>query len=416
MYNTLGISQKTVELIDKCEKKCREEFDKIDEACEYNSLKVLSSFHKNQVTESSFNSTTGYGYNDLGRETIENIFKEILGAEDAIVRSQFISGSHALTVCLFALLRPNDTLLSISGKPYDTLDEVIGIKENKSSLKSFGIKYEQIDLVNDDFDYDKIKDYLENNKVKVVEIQRSKGYSKRKSLSLEKLGKVIKIIKEIDNNIIIMVDNCYCEFVSSSEPTSVGADVIVGSLIKNLGGGIAPNGAYIAGRHDLVELCAERLTLPGVGREVGPTLGINKQFLQGIYMAPSVVASALKTAVLASKVLEELGYDVEPKYNEERVDIVQNIIFKDPNKLIEFTRGIQEGSAIDSNAIVEAWDMPGYSDKVVMASGSFTQGSSIELSCDGPIREPYIAYMQGSLTYPYGKIGLMKAVEKIINK
>ena len=416
MYNTLGISQKTVDLIDKCEKKCREEFDKIDEACEYNSLKVLSSFHKNQVTESCFNSTTGYGYNDLGRETIENIFKEILGAEDAIVRSQFISGSHALTVCLFALLRPNDTLLSISGKPYDTLDEVIGIKENKSSLKSFGIKYEQIDLVNDDFDYDKIKDYLENNKVKVVEIQRSKGYSKRKSLSLEKLGKVIKIIKEIDNNIIIMVDNCYCEFVSSSEPTSVGADVIVGSLIKNLGGGIAPNGAYIAGRHDLVELCAERLTLPGEGREVGPTLGINKQFLQGIYMAPSVVAAALKTAVLASKVLEELGYDVEPKYNEERVDIVQNIIFKDPNKLIEFTRGIQEGSAIDSNAIVEAWDMPGYSDKVVMASGSFTQGSSIELSCDGPIREPYIAYMQGSLTYPYGKIGLMKAVEKIINK
>lgn len=416
MYNTLGISQKTVDLIDKCEKKCKEEFEKIDEACEYNSLKVLSSFHKNKVTESCFNSTTGYGYNDLGRETIENIFKDILGAEDAIVRSQFISGSHALTVCLFALLRPNDILLSISGKPYDTLDEVIGIKENKSSLKSFGIKYEQIDLVNDDFDYDKIKDFLNNNKVKVIEIQRSKGYSERKSLSLEKLGKVIKIIKEIDNDIIIMVDNCYCEFVSSSEPTSVGADVIVGSLIKNLGGGIAPNGAYIAGRHDLVELCAERLTLPGEGREVGPTLGINKQFLQGIYMAPSVVASALKTAVLASKVLEELGYDVEPRYDEERVDIVQNIIFNDSNKLIEFTRGIQEGSAIDANAVVEAWDMPGYSDKVVMASGSFTQGSSIELSCDGPIREPYIAYMQGSLTYPYGKIGLMKAVEKIINK
>jgi len=416
MYNALGISKKTIDLIVKCEKKCQEEFNKIDEACEYNSLKVLSSFHKNKVTESCFNSTTGYGYNDLGRETIENIFKDVLGAEDALVRSQFISGSHALTVCLFALLRPNDILLSISGKPYDTLDEVIGIKENKSSLKSFGIKYDQIDLINDDFDYDKIKKYLENNKVKVIEIQRSKGYSERKSLSLEKLGKVIKNIKDIDQDIIIMVDNCYCEFVSSSEPTSIGADIIVGSLIKNLGGGIAPNGAYIAGRHDLVELCAERLTLPGEGREVGPTLGINKQFLQGIYMAPSVVASALKTAVLTSKVLEELGYDVEPRYNEERVDIVQNIIFKDPNKLIEFTRGIQEGSAIDSNAIVEAWDMPGYSDKVVMASGSFTQGSSIELSCDGPIREPYIAYMQGSLTYPYGKIGLMKAVEKIINE
>ena len=414
MYNALGISEKTQELIRQCEEDCQEEFKTIDEACDYNSLKVLSSFHKNRVSESCFNSTTGYGYNDLGRETIENVFKDILGAEDALVRSQFISGSHALTVCFFALLRPNDLLLSISGKPYDTLDEVIGIKDNPSSLKSFGVKYDQIDLVNDDFDYEKIKDYISTHKVKVVEIQRSKGYSTRKSLSLEKLGKVIKEIKEIDNDVIIMVDNCYCEFVSSSEPTSVGADVIVGSLIKNLGGGIAPNGAYIAGRHDLIELCAERLTLPGEGREVGPTLGINKQILQGIYLAPSVVASSLKTAILTSRVLEVLGYEVEPKYDEERVDIVQNIIFKDSNKLIEFTRGIQEGSAIDSNAIVEPSPMPGYSDKVIMASGSFTQGSSIELSCDGPLREPYIAYMQGSLTYPYGKLGLMKAVEKII--
>ena len=416
MYNSLGISQKTQELVAKCEMDCYEEFLKIEEACEYNSLKVLTSFHKNQVTESCFNATTGYGYNDLGRETIENIFKDVLGAEDALVRSQFISGSHALNVCFFALLRPGDILLSISGKPYDTLDEVIGIKENPSSLESFGVQYEQIELINDDFDYEKIADFIRNNKVKVVEIQRSKGYSTRKSISLEKVGKVIKIIKEIDSNVIIMVDNCYCEFVSSSEPTSVGADVIVGSLIKNLGGGIAPNGAYIAGRHDLVELCAERLTLPGEGREVGPTLGINKQLLQGIYMAPSVVAASLKTAILASRVLEELGYEVEPKYNDIRADIVQNIIFNDPNKLIEFTRGIQEGSAIDSNAVVEAWDMPGYTDKVVMASGSFTQGSSIELSCDGPIRAPYIAYMQGSLTYPYGKLGLMKAVEKIIER
>ena len=416
MYNALGISEKTQALIKQCEEDCKEELEKIDEACDYNSLKVLASFHKNRVTESCFNATTGYGYNDLGRETIENIFKDVLGAEDALVRSQFISGSHALTVCFFALLRPGDLLLSISGKPYDTLDEVIGIKENKSSLKSFGVEYDQIDLVNDDFDYENIKDYIRTHKVKVVEIQRSKGYSTRKSLSLEKLGKVIKEIKEIDNDVIIMVDNCYCEFVSSSEPTSVGADVIIGSLIKNLGGGIAPNGAYIAGRHDLIELCAERLTLPGEGREVGPTLGINKQILQGIYMAPSVVAASLKTAVLTSRVLEVLGYEVEPKYQEERVDIVQNITFHDPNKLIEFTRGIQEGSAIDSNAVVEAWDMPGYSDKVVMASGSFTQGSSIELSCDGPMREPYTAYMQGSLTYPYGKLGLMKAVEKIINQ
>ena len=285
MYNSLGISQKTQELVAKCEMDCYEEFLKIEEACEYNSLKVLTSFHKNQVTESCFNATTGYGYNDLGRETIENIFKDVLGAEDALVRSQFISGSHALNVCFFALLRPGDILLSISGKPYDTLDEVIGIKENPSSLESFGVQYEQIELINDDFDYEKIADFIRNNKVKVVEIQRSKGYSTRKSISLEKVGKVIKIIKEIDSNVIIMVDNCYCEFVSSSEPTSVGADVIVGSLIKNLGGGIAPNGAYIAGRHDLVELCAERLTLPGEGREVGPTLGINKQLLQCIYIS-----------------------------------------------------------------------------------------------------------------------------------
>ena len=415
MYQALGISEKVVELVNRCELDCIDEFLQIDEACEFNSLKVQASFHKNQVSESCFNSTTGYGYNDLGRETIEKVFRDVLGAEDALVRSQFISGSHALTVCFFALLRPGDTLLSISGKPYDTLDEVIGIQENPSSLKSFGVSYDEIDLVDNDFDYEKIKDYLSHHKVKVIEIQRSKGYSTRKSISLEKIGKVVKMIKEIDNNIIIMVDNCYCEFVSSGEPLGLGVDVIVGSLIKNLGGGIAPNGAYIAGRHDLIELCAERLTLPGEGREVGPTLGINKQLLQGIYMAPSVVAASLKTAVLTSRVLEELGYEVEPKYNEERADIVQNITFHDPQKLIEFIRGIQEGSAIDSNAVAEPSDMPGYQDKVIMASGSFTQGSSIELSCDGPLREPYIAYMQGSLTYPYGKIGLMKAIQKLFD-
>lgn len=413
MYNILGIDEEIVNLVNECEKEVSEEFKKIDEICDYNSLKVLSSFQKNEITESCFNETTGYGYNDLGRDKIEQVFKDVLGAEDALVRGQFISGSHALNVCLFALLRPGDLLLSITGKPYDTLDEVIGIKENKSSLKSFGVRYDQIELVNDDFDHEKIKNYLQNNKVKVIEIQRSKGYSTRKSLVLDKVEKVIKTIREVDNEVIIMVDNCYCELVGKKEPLEVGADIMVGSLIKNLGGGIAPNGAYIAGRHDLIELCGERLTLPGEGREVGPTLGINKQILQGIYMAPSVVAASLKTAVLTSKVLEKLGYEVEPKFNDLRADIVQNIVFRDPNKLIEFTRGIQEGSAIDSNAIVEAWDMPGYVDKVVMASGSFTQGSSIELSCDGPIREPYIAYMQGSLTYPYGKLGLMKAVKKI---
>lgn len=416
MYQELKISEEIVKLIEDAEKDCQEEFSKIDRNGYFNSLKVLSSFHKNEITESHFNATTGYGYNDLGREGIEKVFSDILGAESALVRSQFISGSHALNVCFFALLRPGDLLLSISGKPYDTLDQVIGIEANPSSLKSFGVSYDQIELIDDDFDYEGIEEYLKNHKVKVIEIQRSKGYSTRKSISIDKVEKVISLIKKIDQSVIVMVDNCYCEMVGVKEPTEVGADVMVGSLIKNLGGGIAPNGAYIVGRKDLIDLCAERLTLPGEGAEVGPTLGINKQILQGIFMAPSVVASALKTAVLTSRVLEKLGYDVEPRYQEERVDIVQNIIFRDPEKLIRFTRGIQQGSPIDSNALVEAWDMPGYNDKVVMASGSFTQGSSIELSCDGPIRDPYIAYMQGGLTYDYGKLGLMKAVELLLYK
>lgn len=416
MYQELKISEEIVKLIEDAEKDCQEEFSKIDRNGYFNSLKVLSSFHKNEITESHFNATTGYGYNDLGRDGIEKVFSDILGAESALVRSQFISGSHALNVCFFALLRPGDLLLSISGKPYDTLDQVIGIEENPSSLKSFGVSYDQIELIDDDFDYEGIEEYLKNHKVKVIEIQRSKGYSTRKSISIDKVEKVISLVKKIDQSVIVMVDNCYCEMVGVKEPTEVGADVMVGSLIKNLGGGIAPNGAYIVGRKDLIDLCAERLTLPGEGAEVGPTLGINKQILQGIFMAPSVVASALKTAVLTSRVLEKLGYDVEPRYQEERVDIVQNIIFRDPEKLIRFTRGIQQGSPIDSNALVEAWDMPGYNDKVVMASGSFTQGSSIELSCDGPIRDPYIAYMQGGLTYDYGKLGLMKAVELLLYK
>ena len=413
MIQELGIKEEIYYFVEKCEEECLPVFQKIDKMCELNSMKVLHAFHKNEITESCFHETTGYGYNDLGRDKIEAVFKDIFHTEDALVRNQFISGSHALNVCFFALLRPGDLLLSVSGKPYDTLDEVIGIKENPSSLKSFGVEYDQIDLVNDDFDYESIKDYLHTHKVKVIEIQRSKGYSTRKSISIEKLEKVIQLIKSIDSNIIVMVDNCYCEFVSMKEPVEVGADIMVGSLIKNLGGGIASNGAYIAGRKDLIKLCGERLTLPGEGKEVGPSLGANKQLLQGIYFAPSVVASALKTAVLASRVLEKLGYQVEPRFDEERADIVQNIIFGNPEDLIEYTRGIQEGSAIDSNALVEPSDMPGYQDKIIMASGSFTQGSSIELSCDGPLREPYIAYMQGSLTYPYGKIGLMKAIQRL---
>ena len=413
MHDMLNIKETTWNLIQQEEKNIKEQLEQIDKICEYNSFKVLKAFQNNKVSEIHFNETTGYGYNDIGRETIENIYKEIFNAEDALVRGQFISGSHALTVALFALLRPNDTLLSITGKPYDTLDQVIGIEENKSSLKSFNINYEQIDLIDNDFDYEKIKNTITNKKIKLIEIQRSKGYSTRKSITLDKVEKVIKFIKEIDKNIIIMIDNCYCEFVTEKEPTEVGADIVVGSLIKNLGGGIAPNGAYIVGKKDLIELCAERLTLPGEGKEVGPTLGINKQFLQGLYISPKVVSNALKTAVLTSKVLETLGYKVEPKYNDKRADIVQNIIFEDENKLIKYCQGIQSGSAIDSYVVPTPWEMPGYTDKVIMAAGAFTQGSSIELSCDGPIRPPYIAYQQGSLTYEYGKIGLAKAIESI---
>lgn len=401
------------DLVLECELNNKELYSKQEEICLFNSKKVLDAFKKENLSESDFNTTNGYGYNDTGRDKIERIFASVLGAEDALVRTQLISGTHALTVTLFALLRPGDRLLSINGKPYDTLDEVIGIRENASSLKSYKIDYDQIDLVDNDFDYDKIAEYLEKHPVKVIEIQRSVGYANRDTISLDKIEKVTKLIKSIDKNIIIMVDNCYCEFVSEKELGSTKADICVGSLIKNLGGGIAPNGAYVAGRHDLINLVGERLTLPGEGREVGPTLGINKSILQGLFLAPSVVASSLKVAILTSCVLEKLGYKVEPRYNEKRADIVQNIIFEDPDKLIKYTQGIQSGSPIDAKSTPIPWDMPGYDDQVIMASGSFTQGSSIEISCDGPIRKPYIAYQQGSLTYDSGKIALIYALQSL---
>ena len=407
------MDEKIIKLVNDSEKELDKEFKKIGEICEYNSLKVLNAFWNNKLSEAHFSQTTGYGYDDIGRDVIEKIYAEIFGAEDALVRSQFISGSHALTVALFAYLRPGDTMLSISGLPYDTLHEVIGIVPNDSSLKSFGVNYEQIDLINDDFDYEKIEERLNKSKIKLIEIQRSKGYSTRKSISNSKIKKVVDLIRNYDKDVIIMVDNCYCEFVDKVSPIEMGADIIVGSLIKNLGGGIAPNGAYIVGKKRLVDLAGERLTLPGEGREVGPTLGINKQILEGLFFSPSVVASALKTAVLASKVLEELGYKVEPRYNDERVDIVQNIEFGKEEDLVKYCQGIQMASPVDSFAIPMPWDMPGYEDKVIMAAGTFTQGSSIELSCDGPIRKPYIAYMQGSLTYEYGKIAIIKAVSNL---
>lgn len=414
MIQELDINKKVIELCNQKEKELKAIFQDIDKREEENTLKVLSSFHKHQISEVHFHSTTGYGYNDIGRDTIEKIFADVLGGEDALVRSQFISGTHALTVALFAYLRPNDLMLSISGTPYDTLHEVIGIKENKSSLKSFGVRYDEIDLIDNDFNYEKIKNYLKEHSVKLIEIQRSKGYSTRKSISIHKIKKVVEEIRTVDPDVIIMVDNCYCEFVESISPLEVGCDVMVGSLIKNLGGGIAPNGAYIAGKKELIELAGERLTCPGEGREVGPTLGINKQILQGIFFAPSVVAASLKTAILTSKVLEDLGYQVEPRFDEERVDIVQNIIFYEKELLIKYCQGIQMASPIDSNAVPYPWDMPGYSDQVIMAAGCFTMGSSIELSCDGPLREPYIAYQQGGLTYAYGKLGVMKAITELL--
>ena len=408
------------ENIKELEKKAEEElttiYQEIDEIEYLNSEKVINAFKKNNVTEDCFNMTTGYGYNDLGRDTIERVYSTIFKSEASLVRCGFISGTHAISTALFACLRPGDTLLSITGKPYDTLDEVIGIKDNNSSLKSFGIIYKQIDLLNNEFDYNEIKKVITNEKIKLIEIQRSKGYSTRKSITIDKLESVIKFIKDIDKDIIIMIDNCYCEFVNTIEPIEVGADLVVGSLIKNLGAGMVSNGAYITGKKELITLCAERLNVAGEGKEVGPSLGMNKQFLLGLYMAPSVVASSLKTAILTSYLIEYIGYQVEPKYNEERADIVQNIIFNDKEKLINYCQSIQSSSPIDSNVIPIPWDMPGYTDKVIMAAGTFTQGSSIELSCDGPIREPYIAYQQGSLTYQHGKLAIINAITKLLKE
>lgn len=391
-------------------------FEIHDEIEEYNSRKILDAFIENNISESDFNSSTGYGYNDIGRDKIEDVYASIFKAEDALVRSQFISGTHAISTCLFALLRPGDIMLSISGKPYDTLDTIIGFNDNQSSLKAFNIDYKQIDLIDNNFDYNSIKDILSNNKIKLIEIQRSKGYSTRESISIDKIEEVIKFIRSIDKEVIIMIDNCYCELVNKKEPIEVGADICVGSLIKNLGGAIASNGGYIVGRRDLINLCAERLNVPGQAKEVGPSMGQNKPILEGLYMAPMIVNNAIKTAIYTAYLFEKLGYNVSPKYNEERVDIVENIIFNNEEDLITYVKAIQANSKIDSNAVAMPSEMPGYDDKIIMASGSFTQGSSIELSCDGPLRSPYIAYQQGSISYKYGKIIVDRAINSLINK
>ena len=412
MYEEFGIKKEILELSKEVEKEIETQFENVEKIKEINSLKVLNAFQKCGLSEMHLHSSTGYGIDEVGRNKIEEIYAKIFNTEDALVRSQLISGTHALAVTLFGLLRPGDIMLSISGAPYDTLQTIIGIskEQSRSSLKEFGVKYEQIELLSDDFDIEKIKERVSKNDIKLIEIQRSKGYSTRKSLTIDKIEKVIKAIREVNKKVIIMVDNCYGEFVEEKEPTDVGADIIVGSLMKNLGAGIATSGAYIVGKSDLIELCAERLTAPGVGKEIGPSLNQNTSFIKGLFFAPSVVASAVKTAIFASRILEKLGYNVNPKYDEPRADIVQTIELGDADKLIKFCQGIQMGSPIDSNVIPEPSGMAGYDDQVIMAAGTFTEGSTIELSCDGPIREPYIAYMQGGLTYEYGKFGILKAL------
>ncbi len=402
------------QLKNEVEKEIKPIFEKIDKICEINSKKVLEAFQKCDLQEAHLNSSTGYGIDEPGRNKIEEIYSKVFKAEDALVRTQLISGTHALAVTLSALLRPGDTMISITGEPYDTLQTVIGITgESKSSLKEFGVKYEQIELINNDFDIEKIKERLSKKDVKLVEIQRSRGYSTRESLIIEKIEKAIKAIREVNSEVIIMVDNCYGEFVQEKEPIEIGADVAVGSLMKNLGAGIATSGAYIVGNKDLIELCAERLTSPGIGKEIGPSLNQNPLLIKGLFFAPTVVASSVKTAVFSSRMLEKLGYKVEPKFDDTRADIVQTIHLGSEEKLVKFCQGIQMGSPIDSNVVPFPGDMGGYEDKVIMAAGTFTQGSTIELSCDGPIRPPYIAYMQGGLTYDYGKLGIMKAIEEM---
>ena len=418
LYKEFGIKEEILELSKEVEKDIEPIFREIDKIKEINSLKVLNAFQKCGLSEMHLHSSTGYGIDEVGRNKIEEIYAKIFGTEDALVRAQLISGTHALAVTLFGLLRPGDTMLSITGLPYDTLQTVIGIsKENsKSSLKEFGVKYEQIELIDNDFDIEKIKNRVSKKDIKLIEIQRSKGYSTRKSLTIEKIEKAIKAIREVNENVIIMVDNCYGEFVEDKEPTDIGADIAVGSLMKNLGAGIATSGGYIVGKRNLIELCAERLTAPGVGKEIGPSLNQNIPFIKGLFFAPSVVASSVKTAVFASRILEKMGYKVDPVFNEKRADIVQTIELGEADELIKFCQGIQQGSPIDSNVIPEPSDMGGYDDKIIMAAGTFTEGSTIELSCDGPIRPPYIAYMQGGLTYEYGKLGIMKALSILKNK
>ncbi len=416
MYEELGISEKVISVSKEVEKELVDIFAKLDENCMKASAKVLKAFQDNKVSTTDFIEVTGYGYYDAGREKLEKVYSQIFNAEDALVRPQIMSGTHALSLTLFGLLKYGDTMISISGEPYDTLKSVIGIAgDSQNSLIKHGIKYEQIDLIDNDFDYEKIAERVRQGNVKLIEIQRSRGYAQRKSLTISKIEKVIKTIKDIDENVIVMVDNCYGEFVEDKEPTEVGADICISSLMKNLGGGIATSGGYVVGKKDLVNSVAECLTSPCVGKDLGANFNQLLSYYKGLFMSPSVVKATLKSMIFASRMLEKIGFDrISPKYDEERTDIIQTMDLLSEEKLVKFCQGVQLGSPIESYVVPVPDDMPGYPHKEVMAGGSFTPGATIELSCDGPLCEPYTAYMQGGLTYEYGKLGIMIAIENMI--
>ncbi len=415
IYKDLGISEKTAEFGEKILEDLKPRLEKIDEIAEINQLKVLRALQKNQVSEACLHGTTGYGYNDMGREKLESVYADIFHTEDALVRPQITCGTHALALALMSNLRPGDELLSPAGKPYDTLEEVIGIRPSKGSLAEYGVTYKQVDLLPDGgFDFDKIKESI-NEKTKLATIQRSKGYQTRHTFSVSEIGEVIKFIKDINPDIICMVDNCYGEFVETIEPSDVGADMVVGSLIKNPGGGLAPIGGYIAGKKECVENAAYRLTSPGLGKEVGASLGILNSFYQGLFLAPNVTASALKSAIFGANIYEKLGFDVLPNSTEDRHDIIQAITFGRADAVEAFCRGIQAAAPIDSHVTPIPWDMPGYDAPVIMAAGAFVSGSSIELSADGPIKPPYAVYFQGGLTWPHGKFGILKSLQSLVD-
>ena len=412
---SLQISDKVKALAAQAQADIRPQFDRIDAIAEENTAKVLAAFQKHRVSEAHFAGTTGYGYDDLGRDTLDLIFAALFHTEDALVRVQFVNGTHAISCALFGALKPGDVLVSAVGAPYDTMLGVIGVVDKgPGSLKSYGIEYRQVDLVNNEPDPVGLAEAVKDPRVKAVLIQRSRGYATRDSLSVAKIGELARVVKENNPNAAVLVDNCYGEFVETIEPTQVGADLVVGSLIKNPGGGLAPTGGYIAGRHDLVEGAAMRLTTPGIGKECGSTFGSNRSLYQGLFLAPHTTAQAVKTAVFAARMMELLGYQVDPVSDAVRHDIIQMIHFGDPEPLKKFCKGIQFGAPVDSYVTPEPWDMPGYDCPVIMAAGAFIQGASIELSCDAPMREPYTAYFQGGLTYESGKAGIMLAVEELL--